>query len=334
MSVGAGSPDVPGAGTKPGWAESDAIELRRHLGGETILITGADGMLGRGFVEALNEIGGRSRVIALPHEQLDVTDGSAVLRYAEVAPNVILHCAGMALADECERDPTRAFEVHVDGTANVCSLARATGAKLFYPQSVFIFDGAEVPVNESTIPNPQMVYGRAKLEAERCVLAQVPAALSVRMAGFFGGDEKDKNFVGQFTGTLAALLKSGGGECEVGSRRWQPTYTLDHARNVLLLLALDRAGIYHMGSSGEASFHDVAKACVEELGLGEHIRVVRRADDEGFRGEAAQRPDRMVTATLRLDREGLNRHRPWKVGLQDYLRRSHFDPIRRPGLLT
>ncbi|MBA2293038.1 MAG: SDR family oxidoreductase [Gemmatimonadales bacterium] len=311
-------------------SRSDMVELRRHFRGETVLITGSDGMLGRAFVEAFAELSEELRVIALPRRRLDVTDRSAVLRHEADAPTVILHCAGMALADACEIDPNEAFRVHVDGTANVCSLAHATSARLFFPQSVFIFDGSIVPVDESTMPNPQMVYGRAKLQAEQCVLDEAPQGLSVRMAGFFGGDEKDKNFVGHFTRSLAALLDAGISECEVGGRRWQPTYTLDHARNVLLLLARSCSGIYHMGSPGEASFHDVATACVEALGLTDQVRVLLRIDGESYH-EAALRPDRMVTATTRLDREGLNRQRHWRNALGEYLERPHFDQFRPPS---
>ncbi|MES2125024.1 MAG: SDR family oxidoreductase [Gemmatimonadota bacterium] len=299
------------------------------LNGQSILITGADGMLGRAFVGALADLAPGSHVSAYPHGALDVTDAAAVAGRAELDPDLIIHCGGLSRADECERNPARAFAVHLGGSQNIGRLALATGARVLYPQSVFIFDGSELPVTEETVPNPQMVYGKAKLAAEQWLLSSVPGSLSIRMAGFFGGDEKDKNFVGQFAGTLRRLLDGRVHDCEVGDRRWQPTYTLDLARNAILLLALERSGIYHMGSLGEASFFDVAGACVDELGLGDVIRLRQVSTTEVEADESARRPARMVTANHRLNHEGLNRQRPWREALREYLRRPHFDSLRR-----
>lgn len=301
------------------------------LVGKSVVVTGADGMLGRAFVEALTPLRGDIQLHAFSCLQLDVTDLDAVLNKASLSADLILHCAGISLADRCEREPERARAVHVDGTRNVGRLARETGARVFYPQSVFIFDGRELPVTEETAPAPTLVYGRVKLEAERHLLATVPGSLVVRMAGFFGGDDKDKNFVGKFTLQLATMLASGPSTCEVGDRVWQPTYTLDHARNVLLLLALGREGIYHMGALGEASFFDVARACLEELGIADRIEVLPCSADQFDQREPARRPKRMVTANLRLDREGLSRQRPWREALAEYLARPYFDALRRKG---
>jgi dTDP-4-dehydrorhamnose reductase len=308
---------------------ADRLASLREL---TFLITGADGMLGRAFREVLRGLDEEIRVHSFPRQQLDVTDHRAVMAAADLRPHVILHCGGLALADRCEREPALAYRSHVEGTRNVALLARATGARVFYPQSVFIFDGLELPVTESTTPAPSFVYGRAKLDAERLLVKEVAHALIVRMAGFFGGDEKDKNFVGLFVRQLEALLRAGGGTLDVGDRMWQPTYTIDLARNTLLLIALEKHGVYHMGAVGEASFFDVAQASVEELGVTDVVRL-RRVPSTAFDdAEPARRPRRMVTANARLEAEGLCWQRPWRAALSEYLQRPYFDRIRHVGV--
>lgn len=300
----------------------------RSLNGRTILITGAAGMLGSAFCEVLDRLTPDCRVLALDRRLTDVRDRRSVLSWAARRPDIILHCAGMALADECERLPEVARAVHVEGTKNVAELARVCGATVFYPQSVFIFDGDEQPVTETTRPSPRMVYGQLKLEAEQRLLELIPDALVVRMAGFFGGEHRDKNFVGTLTRDMARLLKEGVVGLEVGDRLWQPTYTLDHAENTLLLLANGRRGVYHMGAQGEATFFDVARACVEELGLSAIFSIHPRRSQFPV-SEAAVRPARMVTARCRLEAEGLDRQRPWRASLHDYLSRRYFEPLRR-----
>jgi dTDP-4-dehydrorhamnose reductase len=311
-------------------SESPVTHELRALSGLRILVTGADGMLGRAFREAVAPLGETLTMHALPHAALDVTDRDAVLACARYRPDVILHCAGLALADVCEREPVRARAVHVGGTHNVALLAQACRARVVYPQSVFIFDGREIPVTESTVPAPPIVYGTVKLEAERHLLAETEGALAVRMAGFFGGDDKDKNFVGKFVRELDAAVRAGQASIDVGERIWQPTYTLDLARNTLLLVARRCSGVYHMGALGEASFLDVARVCVEELRLDERISVRPSAPDVFEAAEPARRPFRMVTANERLEREGLLRQRRWDVALREYLARPWFDRFRAP----
>ena len=305
-------------------AENDFAALR----GQTVLVTGAGGMLGRAFVQALSELGGVT-VHALPREDLDVTDERAVMACARYRPQVILHCAALTNADKCEREPEHTRRVQVGGTHYVGQLACEVRARVFYPQSVLIFDGDELPFTEQTLPRPGSVYSETKLEAERHLFAEVPGTLSVRMAGFFGGDKKDKNFVGTFVRELEARIQQGEREVEVGDRVWQPTYTYDLARNSLLLLALGRTGIYHMGALGEASFYDVAQVCVDALGLAGRIAVIPCSSEVFDAVEAVQRPGRMVTANRRLEAEGLCRQRPWEEALREYLTRPYFDRFRR-----
>jgi dTDP-4-dehydrorhamnose reductase len=285
-------------------------------------------MLGRAFTEAASTVRG-CRVVPLDRSALDVTDRAAVLRYRGEQPDVIIHCAADVDADRCERNPEKCRRVQVEGTDHVIALARAAGARVVYPQTVFIFDGSELPVSETTQPAPLSVYGRYKLEAERCLLDALPGSLVVRMAGFFGGEERDKNFVGSFTRELLSQVRRGEFQCRVGERVWQPTYTRDLASNVLLLIVGGGSGVYNMGAYGEATFYEVASACVEDLHLGDLVSLEKAAGDAGRGRESAPRPFRMVTANRRLAAEGLDRQRHWRDALREYLSQPYFQQQAR-----
>lgn len=298
------------------------------LSHRTVLVTGAGGMLGSAFREVLETIP-HCRVVSLDRAALDVTDPVAVMALVRERPDVILHCAADVDADRCERDPDRCNAIQVGGTVNVIALAKATGARVVYPQSVFIFDGEELPVTERTTPNPLSAYGRAKWEAEQRLVAELPQSLVIRMAGFFGGDARDKNFVGKFTRQLMELVARHERTCEVGERIWQPTYTRDLAENTLFLLARGCVGVYHMGSLDEASFSEVASACIEDLGLSELMTVRVLSPAERMALERAPRPFRIITANARLRAEGLDRQRHWRVALKEYLSRPFFQARAR-----
>lgn len=294
-----------------------------QLNDKTILITGAAGMLGRAFVEGLQAYT-PARVLALSHTELDVSDADAVKALAGEGIDLIIHCAAYVNAEGCEEDPERCRRSQMIGSDNIATLAAFTGAQVMYPQSFLIYDGTELPITEDTTPNPKSEYARCKLAGENAVVAQVPDALIVRMAGFFGGDDADKNFVGKFVPHVHKLLSEGTTSYAVGDRVWQPTYTIDLARNTLALLDQGKTGVYMMACEGEASFYELAVACVDALGLSDRFTVEKVTATEVAGSEKAFRPDYAAIEPKRLNDEGLNLQRPWREALVDYLTRPYF----------
>jgi len=280
-------------------------------------------MLGRAFQEVLSEAP-ECRILALGRGELDIAERENVLGLAPENPDIIIHCAAYVNAEGCEENPDLCHAVQVEGSRNVADLATKAGAKILYPQSFLIFDGKTNPITEETPPAPQSVYGRRKLEGEEIICAACPDAIIVRMAGFFGGEEKDKNFVGKFVHHLHHLIETGTNSFDVGDRVWQPTYTLDLARNCVALLASDKSGLYTMACHGEASFYELAAACVKELELGDRITINQVSAERFNAEEKARRPDRAIMLNNRLNTEGLDLQRPWRDALKDYLDRPYF----------
>jgi dTDP-4-dehydrorhamnose reductase len=291
----------------------------------TILITGADGMLGAAFTTILRRELPSLKLHAVGRAQLDVTDPHQACRAALLRPDVIIHCAALVDMDRCEREPDLCRRSIVGGTANIAQLTIQTGSLLVYPQSVFVFGSSPaVPLTEDVEPTPASAYGWAKLEAEHYIRSHCPRALIVRMGGFFGGEHRDKNFVGVFSRRLAGLVPALDPKIEVGDRVWQPSFTEDLAANTLLLAAGGRIGLYHMAAHGEATFAEVAREVVRALGLDSRVRVVQRPAAEFAAREAARRPLRSVIDNARLRSEGLDRQRPWRHALAEYLGRPYF----------
>ncbi len=294
----------------------------------TVLITGAGGMLGRAFAEVLAAGAPDARVLALARERLDVTDRGAVLALAAQKPAWIVHCAADVNAERCETQPDETRRVQVGGTENIAELAERTGARVLYPQSFLVFDGSQLPIDEDTPPNPGSVYATCKLEAERLLIDRLgERALAIRMAGFFGGEEKDKNFVGKFVAHVRKLLDAGTHSYAVGDRVWQPTWTVDLARNSALLMDRQRSGLYTLSCDGEASFCELARACVGELGLAAVFTVEATSESAVAAAELVKRPPRAVMERRRLKAEGLDRMRPWREALAEYLHRPHFQNL-------
>lgn len=295
-----------------------------NLSGKTILITGANGMLGSALVDILTWNVPESDIIALSHNQLDVTNRDSVLILSSKPFDLILHCAAKVDAEYCEVNPKICHDIIVDGTRNLIDLAELTKAKIFYPQSFLIFDGKDLPITEETDPAPLSVYGQCKLAAERLIIEKWPNHLIVRLAGFFGGYQKDKNFIGKFIPHLAKIINEKKTFCEVGDRVWQPTYTYDLAYNCLVLLAEDKKGVYNMAGHGECSFYDLACEIVKYLGISDLMEIIKVPAEKFGQKEKAKRPPRATMINRRLAKEGLDFQRSWQESLKEYLDNEYF----------
>jgi dTDP-4-dehydrorhamnose reductase len=296
------------------------------LSRKKFLITGANGMLGRAFRAQLEPYVSLEQLYCFDIIELDVRLPGAFVRYANLRPDYIVHCAGIIDADYCETQVEEGKQSIVDGTFNVVEFARSCNAKLLYPQSFLIYDGAEL-IDEQTIPNPLCNYGRFKLDAEKLVLARAPMALSVRMGGFFGGESADNNFVGRITRHLSQLIRQGSSIIDIGNRVWQPTYTNDLAKNCLLLLASERTGTYCMASHESASFYELACEISVQLGITDKVKI--NAIDSAVLAakEKAVRPLSAIMINRRLEVEGLDRQRPWRQALAEYLNHPYFKDL-------
>ncbi len=295
-----------------------------------VLVTGGAGMLGLAFAEH-GSLNGALEVRAMPRAALDVRDPDQVMALADwVEGGWIVHCAATVDVQACARDPEAARQTLVEGARNVSRLAKAANARLFYPQSFLVYEGGPDPIAEQTEPAPLSLYGALKWEAEQVIREAQPDALVVRMAGFFGGDGADKNFVGRIIPAMHRAMMGGAAVFEVGDRVWQPTWTRDLAENSLYLMQAQRTGVYQMASHGHAAFHEVASQIVEGLGWGERFRIqpVPAAAVAVAEAGPERRPDRAVLACERLRLENADMQRDWRSTLNAYLAAPFFDQYR------
>jgi dTDP-4-dehydrorhamnose reductase len=222
-----------------------------------ILVTGAEGQLGRDLTDALAgrvPLGGtRCRLWApegpLPgsdHEVLatdignmPVDDRAAVQHVMrDFAPDVVLHGGALTAVDACETEVDLAYAVNAIGTRNVAEAATQLGAHLLYVSTDYVFDGTSSrPYREWDAPNPQSVYGASKLAGEReCP----PGSTIVRTSWVCGAH--GSNMV-----KTALRLAAGDGPLRfVDDQHGSPTFTADLAP-ALITLGLDRRpGVFHV----------------------------------------------------------------------------------------
>jgi nucleoside-diphosphate-sugar epimerase len=147
-----------------------------------VLVTGANGFVGREVLQRLNVMSGLQAVGSVRRaagltgttvvEVGDLTaqtDWSLTLAGADA---VVHLAARVHVMQEIEIDPLTAFRaVNVEGTLNLARQAAAAGVKRFVFVSSVKVNGEDTPpgraFTESEAPNPQDAYGQSKHEAEQ-----------------------------------------------------------------------------------------------------------------------------------------------------------------------
>src|SRR5579863_9305505 len=102
-----------------------------------VAITGAAGLFGHALVKVF---GAGHTVFPLTRADADITRADEVAAaFRKLAPEVVIHPAGMRDPDACEADPAKAFLVNYHGTRNVVEGARAVGAHVVYISTDSVF---------------------------------------------------------------------------------------------------------------------------------------------------------------------------------------------------
>ena len=118
-----------------------------------ILVTGANGLLGRHLVrklvdkhfEVVATAKGDSKLSSIggqhfQYHSLDITDGAAANKLiSEYKPAVILHAAAMTQVDECELNKIDCWNTNVTATRFLVDAAKEVGARfILYPQILYL----------------------------------------------------------------------------------------------------------------------------------------------------------------------------------------------------
>lgn len=233
----------------------------------TILVTGADGQLGREMQIASRS--SRNRFIftdiAGEHERLDITDPQAIADIVrENHVNVIVNCAAYTNVDKAETDPETANLLNNIAAGNLADAMKAVNGTLIHISTDYVFQGdRNIPCREDWPTEPLGVYGKTKLAGEKSIEATGCASIIIRTAWLYS--PFGKNFVK----TMRDLTSSRESLKVVFDQVGTPTYAGDLAETICSIIEtgqLDKTGIYHFSNEGVCSWFDFAKAICEMSG--------------------------------------------------------------------
>ena len=224
-----------------------------------VLVTGREGQLARGLLEAADSIG--VQVLAIGRPEIDLADGKSVTAViARESPDIVVNAAAYTAVDKAESEPVVAHAVNALGAEAVARACAAHAIPVIQISTDYVFDGMkDAPYIENDVTSPINVYGRTKLEGEQRVALACRRHLILRTAWVYS--PWGANFVKAML-RLATTRPSIG---VVDDQRGSPTsashlarIVLDIAGHVAANPAGARWGIYHAVGGGETTWFGFA----------------------------------------------------------------------------
>jgi dTDP-4-dehydrorhamnose reductase len=225
-----------------------------------ILITGANGQVGRALQGALAPLG---EIVALDRSELDLAHPDALReRVRAIAPDAIVNAAAYTAVDRAESEPELARAVNAIAPGVLAEEAQRLDAVLVHYSTDYVFDGTKAdPYVESDPTNPLNTYGRTKLEGERAIGASGCRHLTLRTSWVYG--TRGSNFLL----TMLRLASEGRPSLRiVDDQIGAPTWCQEIATATAALLARrdvaapGAAGLYHLTARGATSWFGFAQA--------------------------------------------------------------------------
>jgi dTDP-4-dehydrorhamnose reductase len=181
----------------------------------------------------------------------------------------------------------------------------------------YVFDGMKgSPYVEDDDPNPLNVYGRSKLEGEEWVRRLLVSFYIVRASWLFG--RGSDNFVykilkkSEFANSSARLAV-------VDDQLGSPTYTLDLANSIAVLVSTGRYGLYHLANAGYCSWYEFARRVFIHLKKNVSVKPI----DSPQLKQPAQRPSFSALESSVWGKAVGEKLRNWDDALRDFLLSHH-----------
>lgn len=279
-----------------------------------VVVIGATGALGSDCMVAFAGDG----VVGLGHEDLDITDPGAIAATLErLAPRIVVNTAAFHNVPRCEAEPEAAYRVNAIAPRWLAQACHKHGARLVHVSTDYVFDGAKgAPYLETDRPNPLNVYAQSKLAGEYGVLSTDGGHQVVRSSGLYG-IQPCRAKGGNFVDTMYKVAREKPEVRVVDDEVLTPTFNADLAVQIRVLARDGAPGLYHATNAGQCSWYEFATAIFE---LGKLTTPLHPTTVKEF-AAPVKRPFYSVLENAALKAQGIDRMRPWREALADYMER-------------
>ncbi|MFC1685691.1 SDR family oxidoreductase [Nanoarchaeota archaeon] len=262
-----------------------------------ILITGSEGVIGSQLDFGVKK----------SHRELDVTNSKNIKKVCdEINPSGIL-CLSSKDIRSCEKNPSQAHEVNVNGVINLAKEAAKRNIPIILLSTGAIFNGpVNKSFNEEDTPQPQNIYGQTKYLAEKSLPIITPNYLIIRTGWIFGTNNSKKI---DFIKRMINSLEKGEEVKVVTDQTGSPTYLPDFIDKMKELIQNGFKGIFHVVNRGIATPEDILNEIISIKGINSKSKIIKNklSQQEGI---LRSHSEALTSKKVSL--------RSWKEALKEY----------------
>ncbi|MEL4410367.1 SDR family oxidoreductase [Shewanella algae] len=232
--------------------------------------------------------GSAIEIVALGHQQLDLTSADLPERLSEINADVIINCAAYNAVDAAEQDMAAAMALNAEAPERLAIWCRQQGAWLIHISSDYVFGNvfgndlgnvsgnaaanmlgnAPRALTESDVCEPLSLYGQSKLAGEQRLLKANPGALVLRTSWLYS------RFGSNFVLTMRRLLTERPELKVVADQVGTPTWAEALARLIWQLLiwfhlnpekSAVLSGCFHYAATGQCSWYLFTQEIAEQI---------------------------------------------------------------------
>lgn len=227
---------------------------------KTILLTGANGQIGRELQEAVINYPD-FEMIAADRALLDITEENAVKAYFDdYQIDICINCAAYTAVDKAEENSEQAYLINKTAVGHLANICKERNIQLIHFSTDYVYHNDQNhPFKEEDETAPKSVYATSKLEGEQLAFAKYPECMVIRTSWVY-------SYYGHnFVKTMLRLGAERNHLSVVFDQIGTPTYAYDIAHAVLQILSKGQgiAGLYHYSNEGVTSWYDFAVAIFE-----------------------------------------------------------------------
>jgi len=245
----------------------------------TVLVTGSSGFLGRNLLKFSSK---KYDLIAQYRFHPPAAYGDKIRflkldfladqwkKLQPLRPRVIIHAAAMASIDECETQPELAQQINFNATRLLVDFAARRKIRFIFISSDVVFDGEKGNYSEKDEPHPVNFYAKTKIAAEKYVMENLPNAVVVRPALFYGLALDGRP---SFTETMLQQLYAGKQIYAFTDQYRTPILVNDLVSALWELAENSYCGYLHLGGPQKVSRLDLGKMLCEIFNLDENLLI-------------------------------------------------------------
>lgn len=286
-----------------------------------VLVTGANGQLGRELFEIRNSLPD-TEFLFVDRSDLDICNPVMVREMiTREEPDFVINCAAYTQVDKAEDEARKAFKVNRDALNYLCIACNSVGAILIHISSDYVYDSiVDHALTEEDDRCPSSIYAKSKAEGEEVVRDLCQNWIIIRTSWVYS------SYGHNFVKTMLRLGAEHDKLSVVNDQIGAPTYAKDLAQIIVNFIVRIRSikekndlinQFYNFSNEGVTSWDAFARKIFELSAIDCRVEGITTKDY----GAKASRPLWSVLSKKKIKSKLGIEIRSWDTALADCLTR-------------